>query len=61
MLGAGVLYPLTQRAGVFLEADASYETAPTGITTYIGSPPGIISRVSDTWSIPVMIGLRVAF
>jgi hypothetical protein len=61
MLGAGALYPITPLWGVFLEANLSFETAPTGITTSIGSPPGRVSRVSDTWSVPVMIGVRYAF
>jgi hypothetical protein len=61
MLGAGALYPLSPAIGVFLEADISYETAPTGITTSLGSPPGNISKVSDTWSVPVMLGIRYAF
>ena len=61
MLGAGALYPVTAAIGVFVEADAYYETAPTGINTSIGSPPGTISRVSDTWSVPVMVGVRYAF
>ncbi|MGC8529509.1 MAG: hypothetical protein ACP5OP_04835 [Leptospirillia bacterium] len=61
MLGAGALYPVTPSIGVFVEADAYYETAPAGINTSIGSPPGNISRVSDTWSIPVMVGVRYAF
>jgi hypothetical protein len=61
MLGAGALYPLSPVLGVFLEANISYETAPTGITTSLGSPPGNISQVSDTWSVPVMMGIRYAF
>jgi hypothetical protein len=61
MLGAGALTPISPVLGIFLEADLSYETAPTGINTSIGSPPGTISRVSDTWSVPVMIGIRYAF
>ncbi len=61
MLGAGALYPVSRSIGVFLEADVSYQTAPTGITTSIGSPPGNVSQVSDTWSVPVMIGVRYAF
>ncbi len=61
MLGAGALYPLSNALGLFLEADLSYETAPTGITTSLGSPPGTTSRVSDTWSVPVMVGIRYAF
>ena len=61
LLGAGALTPISPVLGFFLEADLSYETAPTGINTSIGSPPGTISRVSDTWSVPVMIGIRYAF
>ncbi|MHB1285261.1 MAG: hypothetical protein ACYCYP_01655 [Leptospirales bacterium] len=61
MLGAGMLYPLTKAFSLFLEADLSYETAPTGITTSIGSPPGTVAQVSDTWSIPIMVGVRYAF
>lgn len=61
MLGAGMLYPLTNVLALFLEADISYETAPTGITTSIGNPPGTVSQVSDTWSVPVMMGVRYAF
>jgi len=61
MLGAGALYPLSPTLGVFLEADAYYETAPTGINTSIGNPPGTIAHVSDTWSLPVMVGIRYAF
>ena len=61
MLGAGALYPLSIDFGIFLEADLSYETAPTGINTSIGSPPGTISRVSDAWSVPVMVGVRYGF
>jgi len=61
MLGAGALYPLSPVLGVFLEADISYETAPTGITTSLGNPPGTVSQVSDTWSVPVMLGIRYAF
>ena len=61
MVGAGALYPLAHDLGLFLEADLSYETAPTGINTSIASPPGTISRVSDTWSVPVMVGVRYAF
>lgn len=61
MLGAGALYPLSPVWQIFLEADASFETAPTGINTAIGNPPGNISRVSDTWSVPVMIGVRYCF
>jgi hypothetical protein len=61
MLGVGGLYPLSKNLGVFMEADTYYETAPTGINTSIGSPPGNITHVSDTWSIPVMIGVRYAF
>ncbi len=61
MLGAGALYPLSPTLGLFLEADAYYETAPTGINTSIGNPPGTIAHVSDTWSLPVMVGIRYAF
>jgi len=61
MLGAGLLYPLSTVLGVFVEADILYETAPTGITTSLGSPPGNVSQVSDTWSVPVMMGIRYAF
>jgi len=61
MLGAGALYPITPLWGVFLEANLSFETAPTGITTSLGSPPGTVSQVSDTWSVPVMIGVRYSF
>ena len=61
MLGAGALYPVSERLGVFLEADAYYETAPLGINTSIGNPPGTIAHVSDTWSLPVMVGIRYAF
>jgi hypothetical protein len=61
MLGAGVLYPLNLSWQVFLEADASYETAPLGINTDIGSPPGTVAHVTDSWSVPVMIGVRYAF
>lgn len=61
MLGAGALYPVSPSWGVFIEANLSFETAPTGITTSLGSPPGTVSQVSDTWSVPVMIGVRYAF
>ncbi len=61
MLGAGALYPLSRELGIFVEADISYETPPTGITTSLGSPPGTVSQVSDTWSVPVMMGIRYAF
>ncbi|MHB8544623.1 MAG: hypothetical protein ACYC9S_11575 [Leptospirales bacterium] len=61
MLGAGMMYPITTVFSLFLEADLSYETAPTGITTSIGNPPGTVSRVSDTWSVPIMMGVRYAF
>ncbi len=61
MLGAGALYPVSENIGVFLEADASYETAPLGINTSIGNPPGTIAHVSDAWSMPVMVGIRYAF
>ena len=61
MLGAGMMYPLTNVFSLFLEADLSYETAPTGITTSIGNPPGTVSQVSDTWSVPIMMGVRYAF
>lgn len=61
MLGAGVLYPISPLWGVFIEANLSFETAPTGITTSLGSPPGTVSQVSDTWSVPVMIGVRYSF
>ncbi len=61
MLGAGALYPLSRDLGVFVEADAYYETSPTGINTSIGNPPGTIAHVSDTWSLPVMVGIRYAF
>jgi len=61
MLGAGALYPISPSWGAFIEANLSFETAPTGITTSLGSPPGTVSQVSDTWSVPVMIGVRYAF
>ena len=61
MLGAGVLYPLSPSWQVFLEMDAAYETAPLGINTDIGSPPGNVAHVTDSWSVPVMIGVRYAF
>ena len=61
MLGAGALYPVSKNLGVFLEADAYYETAPLGINTTVGNPPGTIAHVSDTWSLPVMIGIRYSF
>ena len=61
MLGAGVLVPLNAAWQIFLEADAAYETAPLGINTDVGNPPGDITRVTDTWSVPVMVGIRYAF
>jgi hypothetical protein len=61
MLGAGVLVPLNRTWQVFLEADAAYETAPLGINTDVGNPPGNVAHVSDTWSVPVMVGVRYAF
>ncbi len=61
MLGTGALFPLSPAMGVFLEADISYETAPTGITTSLGTPPGNVSQVSDTWSVPLILGIRYAF
>ena len=61
MLGAGVLVPLNSTWQVFLEADAAYETAPLGINTDVGNPPGNVAHVTDTWSVPVMVGVRYAF
>ena len=61
MLGGGVLFPVSPMWGIFIEANLSFETAPTGITTSLGRPPGTVSQVSDTWSVPVMMGVRYSF
>lgn len=61
MLGAGALYTLSSKWGVFVEADIAYESPPTGVNTNIGAPPGTISSVTDVWDVPVMIGVRYSF
>lgn len=61
MAGAGALVPLSRRWAFLVEADLSCQTAPTGITTSIGNPPGTVSRVSGTCEIPVLAGVRLAF